>query len=239
MCWIRGQDADDEGDRESDREATCIGFGPEPTVAAGLVAAGAGWFIGKIALGLRADYLAIATLGISEIIIAIIKYEEWLSRGVKNVTGIPWNSLVPEDGSAFQWMHEIISYEPAEAFGKELLGRLASVGIVQGKPFNPDARMQKIFEQAAYELAKAVDSGEQLVVGVNSFQVEEEVEPELQRVDEAQGLRGHQPLQQRQREAAPAQLLEGPTLIDERSEEQREEHRIFIELVEALSASEG
>lgn len=55
----------------------------------GLVAAGAGWLIGKISLGLRADYLAIATLGISEIIIAIIKYEEWLSRGVKNVTGIP------------------------------------------------------------------------------------------------------------------------------------------------------
>jgi branched-chain amino acid transport system permease protein len=55
----------------------------------GLIAAGAGWLIGRIALGLRADYLAIATLGISEIIIAIIKYEEWLSRGVKNVTGIP------------------------------------------------------------------------------------------------------------------------------------------------------
>ncbi len=55
----------------------------------GLVAAGAAWFIGKIALGLRADYLAIATLGISEIIIAIIKYEEWLTRGVKNVTGLP------------------------------------------------------------------------------------------------------------------------------------------------------
>ena len=70
---------------------------------------------------------------------------------VKNVTGIPWNSLVPEDGSAFQWMHEIISYEPAEAFGKELLGRLASLGIKQSKPFNPDARMQKIFEQAAKE----------------------------------------------------------------------------------------
>ncbi|WP_455374476.1 branched-chain amino acid ABC transporter permease [Limibacillus halophilus] len=55
----------------------------------GLVAAGAGWCIGKIALGLRADYLAIATLGISEIIIAAIKYEEWLTRGVKNVTGVP------------------------------------------------------------------------------------------------------------------------------------------------------
>ena len=55
----------------------------------GFVAAGAAWLIGKIALGLRADYLAIATLGISEIIIAVVKYEEWLSRGVKNVTGMP------------------------------------------------------------------------------------------------------------------------------------------------------
>jgi len=70
---------------------------------------------------------------------------------VKNVSNIAWNSLVPEDGSAFQWMHEIINYEPAEAFGKELLGRLASVGILQGQPFEPDARMQKIFEQAAQE----------------------------------------------------------------------------------------
>ncbi len=58
-------------------------------VVGGIVAAGAGWLVGKITLGLRADYLAIATLGISEIIIAILKYEEWLSRGVKNVTGLP------------------------------------------------------------------------------------------------------------------------------------------------------
>lgn len=55
----------------------------------GLLAAGAAWVIGKTALGLRSDYLAIATLGISEIIIAILKNEEWLSRGVKNVNGLP------------------------------------------------------------------------------------------------------------------------------------------------------
>ena len=58
-------------------------------VAGGLIAAGAGWLIGRITLGLRADYLAIATLGISEIILAVMKYEEWLTRGVKNVTGLP------------------------------------------------------------------------------------------------------------------------------------------------------
>ncbi len=58
-------------------------------VVGGAIAAGAGWLIGKITLGLRADYLAIATLGISEIILAVLKYEEWLTRGVKNVTGLP------------------------------------------------------------------------------------------------------------------------------------------------------
>lgn len=54
----------------------------------GLLAAGAAILIGKVALGLRADYLAIATLGISEIVIFIIKNEDWLARGVKNVTGL-------------------------------------------------------------------------------------------------------------------------------------------------------
>ncbi|MEM0947693.1 MAG: branched-chain amino acid ABC transporter permease [Pseudomonadota bacterium] len=55
----------------------------------GLLAAGAAWIVGKTALGLRSDYLAIATLGIAEIVIAIIKNEDWLSRGVKNVVGLP------------------------------------------------------------------------------------------------------------------------------------------------------
>ncbi|WP_147124982.1 branched-chain amino acid ABC transporter permease [Shimia ponticola] len=55
----------------------------------GMLAAGAAWVIGKTALGLRSDYLAIATLGIAEIIIAVLKNEDWLSRGVKNVVGVP------------------------------------------------------------------------------------------------------------------------------------------------------
>ncbi|MEC9197446.1 MAG: branched-chain amino acid ABC transporter permease [Pseudomonadota bacterium] len=57
--------------------------------AGGLLAAGAAWVIGKTALGLRSDYLAIATLGIAEIIIAIMKNEDWLARGVKNINGLP------------------------------------------------------------------------------------------------------------------------------------------------------
>ena len=55
----------------------------------GLLAAIAAWMIGKISLGLRSDYLAIATIGVSEKIIFTIKNEDWLARGVKNVIGLP------------------------------------------------------------------------------------------------------------------------------------------------------
>jgi branched-chain amino acid transport system permease protein len=57
--------------------------------AGALLAAGAAWVIGKTALGLRSDYLAIATLGIGEIILAVMRNEDWLARGVKNIIDIP------------------------------------------------------------------------------------------------------------------------------------------------------
>ena len=57
--------------------------------AGGVLAAIAAWLIARIVLGLRSDYLAIATLGISEIVIAVLKNEGWLTRGVLNVTGLP------------------------------------------------------------------------------------------------------------------------------------------------------
>jgi branched-chain amino acid transport system permease protein len=55
----------------------------------GLLAAAAAWGIGKTALGLRSDYLAIATLGIAEIIVSVMKNEDWLARGVKMVNDLP------------------------------------------------------------------------------------------------------------------------------------------------------
>ena len=68
-----------------------------------LVAAGVAWLIGKVALGLRSDYLAIATLGISEIIIYVLKNEDWLSRGVKNVNGLPRPVPYEVDLQQTQW----------------------------------------------------------------------------------------------------------------------------------------
>ena len=60
-----------------------------------VLAALAALAIGKIALGLRSDYLAIATLGIAEIIIAVMRNEDWIARGVKNLTGLPRPWPVP------------------------------------------------------------------------------------------------------------------------------------------------
>ena len=60
-----------------------------------LMAAAAAWVIGKIALGLREDYLAIATLGIAEIIITVMRNEDWLARGVKNLIDLPRPWPVP------------------------------------------------------------------------------------------------------------------------------------------------
>jgi hypothetical protein len=66
-----------------------------------------------------------------------------------NTNGIGLNSLVPEDGSAFKMLNEMIQYEPKELFGEEQSGHLASLGIVKGQPFNPDDRMKRIFDQGA------------------------------------------------------------------------------------------
>ncbi len=70
-----------------------------PTLASwpvgAIMAAGLAWLIGKTVLGLRSDYLIIVTLGIAEILVAILRNEQWLDRGVLNVSGIPRPWPVP------------------------------------------------------------------------------------------------------------------------------------------------
>jgi len=66
-----------------------------------------------------------------------------------NATGVGINPLPAEDGTVFDMLNEIVQYEPAEMFGAEQLGRLATLGIVKGKPFSPDPRMSRILDQGA------------------------------------------------------------------------------------------
>ena len=87
-------------------------------IVGGLFAAGVAFVIGKITLGLRSDYLAIATLGISEIIIAVLKHEDWLSRGVKNVIGLKRPVPYEIDLQNTDWFISLISYLNSFKLGK-------------------------------------------------------------------------------------------------------------------------
>lgn len=54
-------------------------------VVSGLLAFG----IGLITLNLRSDYLAIASIGIAEIVRLFLKNEDWLTNGVRGIPGVP------------------------------------------------------------------------------------------------------------------------------------------------------
>lgn len=62
---------------------------PVGWIAAMAVAGLIAWPIGRICLRLRSDYLAIATIGVAEIIRLVIKSEDWLTGGARGITGIP------------------------------------------------------------------------------------------------------------------------------------------------------
>jgi len=68
------------------------GFGlPFVVGLAGAMAASGvlAFFIGLITLNLRTDYLAIATIGIAEIVRLFFKNEDWLTNGVRGIAAIP------------------------------------------------------------------------------------------------------------------------------------------------------
>ena len=68
------------------------GFGLSPAVgmlAAMIASAIIAWGVGRICIRLRADYLAIATLGIAEIFRLVLKNEVWATNGPRGISLIP------------------------------------------------------------------------------------------------------------------------------------------------------
>ena len=58
------------------------------------------------------------------------------------------NTIPPNDFSFYESLNEVVQQEPATALDPELMGPLAAIGIIKGKPFAPDARMKKIVTEA-------------------------------------------------------------------------------------------
>ena len=64
-------------------------------------------------------------------------------------SGVSFNTVPPGDFHAYELLNEAVQREPATALDPELMGPLAAIGIVKGKPFAPDDRMKKILIEAA------------------------------------------------------------------------------------------
>jgi len=66
-----------------------------------------------------------------------------------NMSGIPFNMVAPADFSFWEMLNQVVQEEPTGSVDATTLALWASVGIVKGKPFAPDARMKKILTEAA------------------------------------------------------------------------------------------
>jgi hypothetical protein len=61
---------------------------------------------------------------------------------------ISYNTVSPNDFSFYEDLNQLIQKEPIDSLDPETRGLVASIGIIKGKPFKPDARMKKILTDA-------------------------------------------------------------------------------------------
>ena len=63
-------------------------------------------------------------------------------------SGTAFNTIPPTDAGSSRPC-TLLQDEPADAGDMEIVGHLAELGIVKGKPFAPDDRMRRILDEAA------------------------------------------------------------------------------------------
>ncbi|MEN5315834.1 hypothetical protein [Pseudomonas koreensis] len=57
--------------------------------------------------------------------------------------------MPPTELSYFELLNDVMQEEPATAFSADIMGSLAAISIVKGKPFAPDAHIKKMLTNAA------------------------------------------------------------------------------------------
>jgi hypothetical protein len=63
-------------------------------------------------------------------------------------SGKVMNTIPPNDFSFYEMLNEVVQQEPATSLDPELMGPLAAIGIIKGKPFAPDVRRTNILTEA-------------------------------------------------------------------------------------------
>ncbi len=85
-----------------------------------------------------------------------------------DASGVPVNMLPTADGRAFDQLKELVDSEGPNLAESDSLGMLASIGIIKGQPFAPDARTRGILDRAAktaYKMSRVLGFEEVLRQG--------------------------------------------------------------------------
>ena len=109
------------------------GFGlpvPVGLLAAAVLAGATGWLVAKICIRLKSDYLAMASIGIAEILRLVIVNESWLTNGSLGISQIPrpFDGLVQGRAAdivflAYVWVIVAIVYVICERLNVSPWGR--------------------------------------------------------------------------------------------------------------------
>lgn len=89
-----------------------------------------------------------------------------------DASGVPANMLPVSDANAFDQLKSLIDTEGQHLADPDGLGMLASLGIVEDQPFNPDAATRAMFDRAAktgYKMSRVI--GFENVVSGRDFRV--------------------------------------------------------------------
>jgi hypothetical protein len=76
-----------------------------------------------------------------------------------DASGVPANMLPSNDSTVFDQLKQLIDSEGPHLADADSLGMLASIGIVKGKPFNPDEKTRAILGHAArtaYKMSRVI-----------------------------------------------------------------------------------
>lgn len=73
-----------------------------------------------------------------------------------NAANVPVNMMYPTDFSYWEKLKAFVDYEPVEVMPPETRGVLASIGIVKGVPFKPDAATREALTRAVAEAPKLI-----------------------------------------------------------------------------------
>jgi hypothetical protein len=73
-----------------------------------------------------------------------------------NGSGKRISMMYPVDNKFWTKLKAFVDYEPVSAIDPEIRGVLASIGIVKGQPFNPDAKQQALLKKAVETAPKMI-----------------------------------------------------------------------------------